>query len=126
MVSPNERLREYFKSKGITQEMIAAELGVSQAYVSAILRGDTGIGARVSKKIAAKYNLSVEWILTGKESVSEFSGKLMHDDNDLKDKLLAEKDAYIALQARMIDKLEEELSQYKKTHKSETPIKESK
>jgi transcriptional regulator with XRE-family HTH domain len=123
MSNANERLRDYFKSKGITQEQIAEDLSVTQSYVSSILRGNTGIGVRVAKKFAEKYNLSIEWILTGHEGEGSKNDAL--DVNYLeiissKDALIAEKDARIQDKEEIIKGLREQIALLKNNKFQET------
>lgn len=49
MENIGEKLSSYFKEKGITQEEIASRLGVSQAYVNALLNGRKAFGKQQAK-----------------------------------------------------------------------------
>lgn len=60
-----EKLSSYFKEKGITQEEIASLLGVSQAYVNALLNGRKAFGKQQAKKWNELFGISVNWLLTG-------------------------------------------------------------
>ena len=60
-----EKLRVYFKEKGITQEELAAQLGVSQAYVNALLNDKKGFGKKQAQKWNEMFGLSASWLLTG-------------------------------------------------------------
>jgi transcriptional regulator with XRE-family HTH domain len=61
----NEKLSDYFKSKGVTQEQLAEALGVSQAYVNALLCGKKAFGKKAAQKWNEKYGISASWLLTG-------------------------------------------------------------
>ena len=60
-----EKLRAYFEEKGITQEELAALLGVSQPYVNALLNDKKSFGKKQAQKWNELCGLSVNWLLTG-------------------------------------------------------------
>lgn len=60
-----EKLSAFFKEKGITQEEIAAQLGVSQSYVNALLNDKKAFGKKQAQKWNELFGLSVNWLLTG-------------------------------------------------------------
>lgn len=60
-----EKLRAYFEEKGITQEELAARLGVSQPYVNALLNDKKSFGKKQAQKWNELFGLSVNWLLTG-------------------------------------------------------------
>lgn len=65
-----EKLSAFFKEKGITQEEIAAQLGVSQSYVNALLNDKKAFGKRQAQKWNELFGLSVNWLLTGEGSIT--------------------------------------------------------
>ncbi len=60
-----EKLSAYFKERGITQEQLAEELGVSQAYINALFRDKKSFGKRQAKKWHDRFGFSTIWLLTG-------------------------------------------------------------
>lgn len=60
-----EKLRAYFEEKGITQDELAARLGVSQPYVNALLNDKKSFGKKQAQKWNELFGLSVNWLLTG-------------------------------------------------------------
>ena len=60
-----EKLRAYFEKKGITQDELAAQLGVSQPYVNALLNDKKSFGKKQAQKWNELFGLSVNWLLTG-------------------------------------------------------------
>ena len=60
-----EKLRAYFEEKGITQDELAAQLGVSQPYVNALLNDKKSFGKKQAQKWNELFGLSVNWLLTG-------------------------------------------------------------
>lgn len=60
-----EKLRAYFEEKGITQDELAAQLGVSQPYVNALLNDKKSFGKKQAQKWSELFGLSVNWLLTG-------------------------------------------------------------
>lgn len=59
------QLTKFFKERGITQDEIAQQLGVSQSYVSALLTGKKAFGKGQADNFARLYGLSPSWLLTG-------------------------------------------------------------
>lgn len=60
-----EKLRAYFEEKGITQEELAAQLGVSQPYINALFNDKKSFGKKQAQKWNELFGLSVNWLLTG-------------------------------------------------------------
>lgn len=60
-----EKLTAFFKENGITQEDIAAQIGVSQSYVSALLTGKKAFGKKQAQRFCDIWGLSPSWLLTG-------------------------------------------------------------
>jgi transcriptional regulator with XRE-family HTH domain len=47
------RIKAVRKSKGLTQVQLAPRIGIQQSHLSAIERGDAGVGARLVRIAAA-------------------------------------------------------------------------
>lgn len=60
-----EKLKEYFKNKGLTQTQIAEISGVSQSYVAALLNGSKTFGKKQAQKWGDLFDISPNWLLTG-------------------------------------------------------------
>lgn len=58
-------LAKYFKSKGVTQLAIAEKLGVSKAYVNALMTGKKAFGKSQAAKWSSEFGISASWLLTG-------------------------------------------------------------
>ena len=58
-------LGKFLRDTGHTQSSIAAQLGVSKAYVNALLNGKKAFGKGQAKKWGDLYGLSPSWLLTG-------------------------------------------------------------
>lgn len=65
-----DKLSSFFKEKGITQEEIAAKLGVSQSYVNALFNGKKAFGKKQAQKWNEMFGISVNWLLTGEGSIT--------------------------------------------------------
>lgn len=65
-----EKLSAFFKEKDITQEEIAAQLGVSQSYVNALLNDKKAFGKKQAQKWNELFGLSVNWLLTGEGNIT--------------------------------------------------------
>lgn len=61
----HEALQEYFKDKQISQVAIAEALGVTKAYVNALLSGRQNFGKRQAEIWSEKFGLNKAWLLTG-------------------------------------------------------------
>lgn len=103
-------LVEFFKDQGLTQEDIAARLGVSQAHVNQLLNGKTPFGKKTASKWASTFGVSAAWLLTGEgemlmagcvqnnQSGDNFNGEqIVHKNVDTHDfiSLLKKKDEQI-------------------------------
>ena len=60
-----DKLRSFFKEKGLTQDHIADKFGVSQAYVNALLNDKKAFGKKQAFKWSEEFGLSPNWLLTG-------------------------------------------------------------
>jgi plasmid maintenance system antidote protein VapI len=60
-----EKLKDYFCSIGIRQDVLSKELGVSQPYISQLINGKKEVGKKVANKLSEKFGLSQYWLLTG-------------------------------------------------------------
>lgn len=59
-----EKLKIYFNEHKLNQTDIASQLGVSQAAVSALLRGKP-FGSKTAKDWSEKFGFNINWLLTG-------------------------------------------------------------
>ena len=64
--SVGKRIRE-LRGFDMTQADLARKIGVSQAYLSMIERGQGEIGPVVLLALSQEFGKSIEWLLTGKE-----------------------------------------------------------
>ena len=60
-----EKLKDYFHSIGIKQDVLSKELGVSQPYISQLINGKKEVGKKVANKLSETFGLSQYWLLTG-------------------------------------------------------------
>lgn len=61
----SEDLKEFFKTKGLTQQMIAKQLGITQSYVGMLMSGNKEFGKKAARTWADTFGLSEAWLLTG-------------------------------------------------------------
>ena len=66
MEDKQESLKSFFKERGLTQEKVADMLGVSQAYINALLTGSKQFGKKQARRFEELFGLSETWLLTGK------------------------------------------------------------
>ena len=80
-------LAAFFKEKGITQEVIAEQLGVSQQYVSGLLSGKKAFGKKQAQRFFELWKISPSWLLTGEgpmivgenvQAIRENNGTAIH------------------------------------------------
>lgn len=60
------RIRE-LRGFDMRQAEFAKRVGISQAYLSNIERGQVEVGAEILLRISLEFNKSIEWLLTGVE-----------------------------------------------------------
>lgn len=77
-----EKLKDYFYSIGIKQDVLSKELGVSQPYISQLINGKKEVGKKVANKLSEKFGLSQYWLLTGEgEMLRDQSTTNIDSDN---------------------------------------------
>jgi transcriptional regulator with XRE-family HTH domain len=62
------RLRE-IRGFGVNQAEFAKELGISQGQLSRYEQGSSEIGAAVLVRLAQKSGKTIEWLLTGRDTL---------------------------------------------------------
>lgn len=60
-----DKLREFFKNKGLTQKEIADRLGVAPSYITKIFNGERGFGEKQAEKWETLFGLSRVFLMTG-------------------------------------------------------------
>ncbi len=65
------RIRKAREDKGITQELLAERIDVSNAYISKIERGKTAVNLDNLDKICTALNISIEFILKGTSTAAD-------------------------------------------------------
>lgn len=76
------KLKDYFYSIGIKQDVLSKELGVSQPYISQLINGKKEVGKKVANKLSEKFGLSQYWLLTGEgEMLRDQSTTNIDSDN---------------------------------------------
>ena len=81
-----EKLKDYFYSIGIRQDVLSKELGVSQPYISQLINGKKEVGKKVANKLSKKFGLSQYWLLTGEgEMLRDQSTTNIARDNTYED-----------------------------------------
>jgi transcriptional regulator with XRE-family HTH domain len=63
----SDRIREIIKESGLNQKKFAKAIGVTDSFVSKILRDETGISNARAQVIEGLYKFSKDWILKGSE-----------------------------------------------------------
>jgi len=71
------RLKEIRKSLGFNQQEFSELLGIDQAHLSQLEHGKIGIGNRIMVTLIEKFNISSDWIYTGKGSMFK------HNDTEI-------------------------------------------
>jgi transcriptional regulator with XRE-family HTH domain len=63
----SDRIREIINEIGLNQKKFAQAIGVSDSFISKILRDETGISNARAQVIEGLYKFSRDWILNGTE-----------------------------------------------------------
>lgn len=74
-------LKEFFKKKGLTQQQIADILGVSQAYIGYLIRGEKPFGKKQAEKFSNLFGFNPSWLRKGLQLILPYiqeSGKSCH------------------------------------------------
>jgi transcriptional regulator with XRE-family HTH domain len=65
MKNIGEKLKNYFKEWGITQNEMNAALGIRQSYISDLISGKKPFGKKAAAKFSEVYGLNEAFLLTG-------------------------------------------------------------
>ncbi len=65
-IPPGERIRFERVKRGMTQEQLANNLGISGSYISAVERGERSLSSNLIQKLHAFFGMSYDYILDGK------------------------------------------------------------
>lgn len=66
-----ERLKKLRKQHQLTQSQLAQEIGVTQSIISVVESEKSAVSLDFLRKAANFYNVSIEWLLYGKEKFAE-------------------------------------------------------
>lgn len=77
------RLKDYLKSLGLSQSMIAHHMNCAQPYVNQLLTGKRPIGKQTAAKFQELYGVSAAWLLTGLGEMIIDQSKVCHDNSTL-------------------------------------------
>ncbi|MHC1773780.1 MAG: helix-turn-helix domain-containing protein [Lentimicrobium sp.] len=123
-LSLNQRVEYFFKSKGISQQMIAKSLGVSRQAVNNWLSGNNPIPSKhIIRLFAAFETLNPRWLLDGhgemegaEQSMPAESLLMTKKDTTIEilTAQLREKDTLISELQKEIGRMEERLKQFSK------------
>lgn len=99
METINTRVSRLIVELGITKTAFANKLKVSQAFVSQICSGDSGISERTLHSICDKFHVNESWLRFGEgeifeertreEEIAEFMGELIDGPNNFKKRLVS-------------------------------------
>ena len=81
-------VRQYFKDKGLLQKDVAKELGMSPPLLNRYLSGKACFGEKVASKLFRRYDLSYDFLLTGK-------GHLLKEDYKKEDEEIESNDSFL-------------------------------
>ena len=101
----HRKLKQFFESKGLNQQEIADMLGVSSAYINAILNGKKTLGKKNAEKFANLFGLSKSFLLTGE-------GELLQSDDVVQEPVCESTADMVELYAqriRLVDDLRQSL-----------------
>ena len=79
-----QRIKELRTGKGWTQEELAGELNIGHVHMNSIERGRKGCSIDLLLELAECFDVSTDYLLTGKEHCSRQTGeRLQHVMDDL-------------------------------------------
>lgn len=76
-----EKLKDFFKDKGLTQMQIAEITGANQSYIAALLNGNKQFGKKQAQKWGELFDLSPNWLLTGLGDMFSTSSIIQQNQN---------------------------------------------
>ena len=74
------RLKSLVLSEGITQKEFAKRVNFSDKYISDIIRGRTAPSLILLERIKSVFNVSMDWLLTGKGPPTKVLGESLLRD----------------------------------------------
>ena len=99
MEAINQRVSQLIVELGITKTAFANKLKVSQAFVSKMCSGDSGLSDRTITDICDKFHVSESWLRYGEgemflkrtreEEIAAFMGSVLDGPNNFKKRLIA-------------------------------------
>lgn len=70
-IDKNQRLKEFYEYKGLTQDGFAKAIGASQQYISAVVNNKRNVGSNIINKIKNYFSdFNEYWFLTGKGDIT--------------------------------------------------------
>lgn len=78
----HKHLQKHFEDVGLSQVAIAEKLGVTKAYVNALLSGRQRFGKKQAQIWSDKFGLSRSWLLTGEGEMLKPNGLADEEEND--------------------------------------------
>lgn len=99
METINNRVSRLIVELGITKTAFANKLKVSQAFVSKMCSGDSGLSDRTIQDICDKFHVNEEWLRNGEgeifqersreDEIASFMGDLLDGPDNFKQRLIA-------------------------------------
>lgn len=62
----HQRFKQLRLKLGLNQQQLAKSLGVTQAHISKVEKGDSFVTSHILDKLSKQYNVNTDWLLTGK------------------------------------------------------------
>jgi transcriptional regulator with XRE-family HTH domain len=67
----NARVKLIFERKNISQKQFSEEIGTTQQYISAVLKGERKVGSNLTERILKAFpDVGRYWLLTGEEDIN--------------------------------------------------------
>lgn len=111
----SERIRIILEARGCNQKEFAEMIDVSTAYVSKLLRGESGMSSRTAQVVENQTGFSKEWILNEigpkevvKRHLSSLQTKLLAEIENLTEAEARAVYAYIEVQKKLKENQEAE------------------
>lgn len=72
------RIRE-LRGFDMNQQQFATKVGISQAYLSNVERGNVEVGAEILLRIGHEFGRTIEWLLTGEDRTGPLGSRPTRD-----------------------------------------------
>ncbi len=112
MSNINNRIQHVRKSLNMTQKAFSKKLGIGQSTIASIENGTNNPSKQLIHNISREFNITVNWIKTGKEPIKKSNEKILEEAiNKIGEYTAAEK-AFLNMLEKQIDEMKDKESNF--------------